>query len=103
MTIEVKAKLWLEQDSKVIMGKGRAELLSQIEKTGSIAEAARSMNMSYSHAWSEIREISKAIGKPVVQTSRGGKKGGGASLTAIGKELLEKFNKEMEKLDRLLS
>ena len=101
--VEVKAKLWLEHDSKFIMGKGRAELLSQIDKTGSIAEAARFMNMSYSHAWSEVREISRAVGKPVVQTFRGGTKGGGASLTVTGKELLIKFNKEMESLDRHLA
>ena len=99
--VEVKAKLWLEHKSKFIMGKGRAELLGQIEKTGSIAEAAKSMKMSYSHAWSEVREMGRAAGKPLVETRRGGTKGGGAGLTATGKELLKQFNREMEKLDRL--
>ena len=100
---EVKAKLWLEKDGKIIVGKGRAQLLSQIEITGSLSEAAKSMNMSYSHAWSEIKEISDALGEPVIETTRGGKEGGSSKLTSIGKEILKKYNKEIESLDRHLS
>ena len=100
---EVRAKLWLEKKGKIILGKGRAQLLKQIEITGSLSEAAKSMNMSYSHAWSEIREISNALGKPVIETSRGGKEGGSSKLTPAGKEILKKYEIEIEKLDRHLA
>ena len=100
---EVKAKLWLEKDSKIILGKGRAELLRNIENTGSLTKAAKLMDMSYSHAWSEVREISKALGKPVIETTRGGKAGGSSKLTPAGTEILKKFEKEIEKLDRHLA
>lgn len=101
--VEVRAKLWLENDSVFILGVGRAEILRRIEETGSISKAAKAMGMSYSHAWSEIRAMSEALGSPVVETSRGGRSGGRTKLTKAGKDVLEKFDKEMEMLDRHLS
>ena len=96
---EVKAKIWLEIDSKCVIGKGRAELLHKIKELGSISEVARSMDMAYSHAWSEIREISDAVGGPVIKTSTGGKRGGGSCLTELGEKILEKFDNEKRSLD----
>lgn len=101
--IEVKAKLWLEKDGKIILGKGRAQLLRNIKDTGSLSEAAKSMNMSYSHAWSEVREMSKALGEPIIETFRGGTKGGSSKLTPAGKKILKKFEEEIERLDRHLA
>ena len=101
--IEVKAKLWLEKNGKIILGKGRAELLWNIRDTGSLTKAAKLMGMSYSHAWSEIREISKALGKPVIETTRGGAKGGSSKLTPAGIDILKKFEKEIEELDKHLA
>jgi molybdate transport system regulatory protein len=102
-SIEVKAKLWLEKDSRFILGVGRAEILRRIKETGSLAKAAKSMGMSYSHAWSEIREISDAAGGPVVETSRGGTSGGSSRLTDLGERLLKSFDDEMGKLDKHLA
>jgi molybdate transport repressor ModE-like protein len=101
--IEAKAKLWLERDGNIILGRGRAQLLEEIKKTGSIVEAARSMNMSYSHAWSEVRKMSDALGEPVIETTRGGKKGGSSKLTPAGIKLLKRFQEEVERLDRHLA
>lgn len=101
--IEAKAKLWLEKDGFILLGKGRAQLLRKIRGTGSLSEAAKSMDMSYSHAWSEVKAISEALGKPVIETSRGGRAGGSSRLTAEGLELLKRFEEEKEKLDRHLA
>ncbi len=101
--MEIKAKLWLEEDGRFIIGTGRAELLWRIRDTGSLAKATKAMGMSYSHAWSEVREISVAAGGKVVETSRGGKTGGSSKLTPLGEEILKKFEKELERLDRHLS
>ena len=101
--IKVKAKIWLEIDSKCIIGQGRAELLRKIKELGSLSEVARSMGMAYSHAWSEIKEISNAVGGPVIVTSIGGKQGGSSRLTELGEELLNHFNEETNSLDNYLS
>lgn len=101
--VEVKAKLWLEKNGKIILGKGRAELLRHIRDCGSLTKAAKSMGMSYSHAWSEVREISKALGNSVIETTRGGKRGGSSVLTSAGLNILNKFEEEIEKLDSHLA
>lgn len=101
--VEVKAKLWLENDSRFILGVGRAELLRHVKETGSLMKAAKAMGMSYSHAWSEVRDISEALGTPVIETVRGGRTGGSSRLTEHGISILEKFEKEKEMLDRHLA
>ena len=101
--VEVKAKLWLEKNGNFILSFGRAEILRNILKTGSLSEAAKSMGMSYSHAWSQVREMSQSAGGPLVETRRGGKTGGSTKLTKLGKDILSKFDEEMGSLDRHLA
>ncbi len=100
---DVKAKIWLEIDSKCVIGHGRAELLRKIKQLGSLSEVARSMSMAYSHAWSEIKEISDAVGGPVIVTSRGGKDGGSSILTELGEEILRQFDEEKKSLDNYIA
>jgi len=99
---EVKAKIWLEKNSKCIIGKGRAELLMKIKELGSLSEVAKSMGMAYSHAWTEIKEIEDAVGHPIIIKSRGGKEGGSSRLTELGEELLNKYNEEIKFLEHHL-
>lgn len=99
---EIKAKIWLESDSKCVIGKGRAELLKKIKELESLSEVAKSMNMAYSHAWSEIKEIEEAVCGSVIISSRGGKDGGSSCLTELGEDILKKYNEEKKKLDQHL-
>jgi molybdate transport system regulatory protein len=99
---EVNAKLWLEINSKCIIGKGRAELLHKIKELGSLTEVAKSMGMAYSHAWCEIKEIEDAVGGSVIISSRGGKDGGSSYLTELGEDILKKYDEEKKKLDQHL-
>ena len=71
-----------------MFGPGKADLLEGIAATGSIAQAASRMKMSYMKAWLLIQHLEERIRTPLVQKSRGGNKGGGASLTPAGKALL---------------
>lgn len=72
-------------------GPGKARLLEAIEATGSISEAARSMDMSYRRAWLLVDTTNKLFDRPVVAAATGGLKGGGASLTPFGQELLARW------------
>lgn len=63
------------------LGPGKADLLERIRETGSIAAAARSMSMSYKRAWMLVEEMNNAFRDPLVDSTRGGVKGGGARLT----------------------
>lgn len=77
-------------------GPGKADLLERIAAEGSISKAAKSMDMSYSRAWQLVDAMNNSFKKPLVESSAGGRKGGGAVLTPMGKDLLAIFRK-MEK------
>ncbi|MBB3660531.1 molybdate transport system regulatory protein [Rhizobium sp. BK650] len=72
------------------------ELLEHIRETGSISAAGRAMDMSYRRAWMLVADMNRMFKAPVVESQRGGQKGGGAVLTPFGQELLARF-REMEK------
>lgn len=99
----VQGKIWIEMNSKCVLGTGRAEILRKIKTYGSLTKVAQSMNMAYSHAWSEIKEMEEAAGEPVIETVRGGKNGGSSQLTPIGEQLLQRFDQEQQKLNHFLS
>jgi len=77
--------------NEIALGPGKAELLVHIADTGSISEAARRMEMSYNRAWLLVRTMNRCFKEPLVLSSRGGEKHGGAQLTKSGKEVLKLY------------
>ena len=73
------------------IGPGKAELVERIAGTGSISAAARAMGMSYRRAWQLVEALNAACREPVVITAVGGKRGGGAEVTAFGRNLVRLF------------
>jgi len=84
------------------VGPGRADLMELIASTGSISEAARRMGMSYKRAWGLVQALNEGFGAPLVETSRGGKEQG-ASLTAAGQEVLERYRGMQEATRRAIA
>jgi molybdate transport system regulatory protein len=76
-----------------MLGPGKADLLERIRDTGSIAAAGRSMSMSYKRAWMLVEEMNSAFRDPLVESTRGGVKGGGARLTEAGTTVLGHYRK----------
>ena len=70
------------------LGPGKAMLLEKISETGSIAAAGRSMGMSYKRAWYLVDTLNGYFHAPLVVSSKGGKAGGGATLTPLGAQVL---------------
>lgn len=79
----------LDPDGRI--GPGKIELLEHIAAFGSISAGARRMDMSYKHAWDLVEEMNRIFGKPVVAAQTGGKRGGGAALTAVGLAVVSRF------------
>lgn len=73
------------------MGPGRAALLSHIARSGSITSAARAMRMSYRRAWQLVDAMNQSFNEPIVTTAVGGRRGGGAKVTASGRRLLQLY------------
>jgi 8-oxo-dGTP diphosphatase len=98
----LKAKAWLEKDGRFLLSDGRAEILKLIGETGSLANAAKEMKMSYRHLWGIIKEMEEAAGKPLVISERGGAAGGKTELTKAGKKLLEEYTRGISSLEAFL-
>jgi molybdate transport system regulatory protein len=90
---KIRGRIWVESEGGTFVGYGRITLLERIKKYGSISEAARSMGMSYRHAWEMIDSMNKKSGSPLVETASGGVGGGGTTLTAYGENVLDEFKK----------
>ncbi|MGB5082894.1 MAG: LysR family transcriptional regulator [Burkholderiales bacterium] len=75
----------------VAIGPGKADLLAEIERTGSISAAARKMGMSYRRAWLLVEAMNAAFRRPLVETLTGGEGGGGARITPLGAEVLRRY------------
>lgn len=76
-----------------MLGPGKADLLERIRDTGSIAAAGRSMSMSYKRAWMLVEKMNAAFREPLIDSTRGGVRGGGARLTPTGAEVLANYRK----------
>ena len=100
--MRLRAKLWMEVADGHVFGRGRAELLRAIERQGSISAAAARMGMSYRRAWSMLRTSEQRLGRSLVETTRGGARGGGARLTQEARELLEAFERIESRLEQLI-
>lgn len=59
-------------------------LVEAIGKSGSLTQAAQSVDVSYRHAWGLLGEAAGAFGAPLVEMQRGR----GARLTPLGEKLL---------------
>jgi molybdate transport system regulatory protein len=69
---------------QIALGPGKADLLEEIRKTGSIREAAQNLGMSYMRAWKLVKTINGCFREALVISERGGKEKGGARLTRSG-------------------
>jgi len=86
-----KALFRVYRGSDIALGPGKVELLGHIAGTGSISEAARKMGMSYNRAWLLVRTMNHCFKEPLVISSRGGDKHGGAQLTKAGLTVLRLY------------
>ena len=75
------------------IGPGRIELLEGVLQTGSLAQAARAMNMSYRRAWLLMQSLNDSLRSPATVAARGGRKGGGATVTPVGKSLISLYRR----------
>ena len=88
---QIKGRLWLEKGGETFLSWGRVVLLERIREHGSIAAAARSMDMAYSHAWSLVADMNRLAGEELVSRTFGGREGGKAWLTPAGEAAVAKF------------
>jgi molybdate transport system regulatory protein len=102
MKKEIRIRCWIDIDGEKFFGPGPAELLKLVEETGSIANAAKSMGMSYKKAWGIIMNMNTKSPQPLVISHKGGKNRGGAEVTQAGKKIMAAYEKLFNQLDAVI-
>jgi molybdate transport system regulatory protein len=98
--MRIAYKVWLDNNGKAF-GEGPYRVLKQIEKTGSLHQAAIDLKISYRKAWLIINFVEKNLGFDFLERKVGGLAGGGSHITPSGKAFLkqyEDFRKELEEV-----
>ncbi|HEV2701226.1 MAG TPA: LysR family transcriptional regulator [Steroidobacteraceae bacterium] len=90
-TATVAVRLRIDIGSDCSIGPGKIALLEQIERSGSLSEAARVLKMSYRRAWLLLEDLNRTLGQPVTTASVGGARGGGAKITPFGRHVAAAF------------
>jgi molybdate transport system regulatory protein len=98
-SMEIKHKLWIEENGKVLFGQGRDSLLRAIEEHSSLQAAAKKLNMSYRAAWGKIRASEARLGIPLVECGRGK----AMALTKEARQLLIQFEEIEQDIDSILA
>jgi len=75
------------------LGPGRIDLLEWIAQTGSLRAAAQEMEMSYMRAWTLVKSLNSWFREPLVEVTRGGRTGGGAKLTPLGRKVVTLYRR----------
>jgi len=90
---KVMARLTIRVDFETgaSLGPGKVRLLEEIEKTGSIRNAAEAAGMSFRQAWLLLKSVEAMFGQPVIATQRGGARGGGSALTELGRLIIASY------------
>ncbi len=88
-TVTVRLRVDIGPDCSI--GPGKIALLEQIERSGSLSEAARILKMSYRRAWLLLEDLNRTLGQPVTTASVGGAGGGGARITPFGRHVIVAF------------
>jgi len=97
--MEIKHKLWLEKDGRVIFGPGRFELLEAVEECQSLSAAAKKLKMSYRAAWGRLRASEDRLGMPLVELTDNRQ---GMHLTEEAKRMKDAFVELEKKINALL-
>lgn len=89
----IDTRIRIRFDAQLAIGPGRIELLEGVQRTGSLAQAARDMKMSYRRAWLLMQNLNSALAGPASIAAKGGQRGGGATLTPLGRDLIRAYRR----------
>jgi molybdate transport system regulatory protein len=98
----LRGRIWIEISNKTVIGEGKAILIKKTAELGSLRKAAEALEFSYRQAWYSINQMNKSAGKPLILLQHGGKNGGIAQITDLGKEILNIFETSQIEFENFL-
>lgn len=98
-------KLEVSTEFGLFLGDTRIRLLQEIDRHGSISQAAKHVPMSYKAAWDAVDAMNNLAESPLLDRTTGGKHGGGTRLTDYGRRVIhlyqalsEQYQNSLDKL-----
>jgi molybdate transport system regulatory protein len=98
--MEIKYKIWIEKDGRVLFGHGRDDILQTIDEERSLNAAAKKLGMSYRAAWGRLRASEERLGIELVGTGKGKKS---LELTERARAIIARFEKLEKDVEGLLA
>lgn len=100
-SMNLKLKIYLENDRDKFMGIGVLWLLQKVDELKSLRAAANALGISYSKAFRMVENLEDSLGMKVLERRKGGSERGGATVTDFGRAfiaLYDDFQKECKAL-----
>lgn len=91
--LQPRSKVWLNLAGRPVFGDGKARLLEEVDRAGSLAAAAKALGMSYRGLWGRLRGMERRLGMKLLERQTGGRGGGGSRLTAEARDLLQRYRR----------
>ncbi|PKN85233.1 MAG: molybdenum-binding protein [Deltaproteobacteria bacterium HGW-Deltaproteobacteria-1] len=98
--MEIKFKVWIEKDGKVLFGRGRDDILKAIDEQHSLNAAAKRLEMSYRAAWGRLKASEERIGIKLVEIGVHDKS---MQLTQQARAIIDRFEKLEKDVEKLLN
>ncbi len=89
------ADLSFYRDGEIFLGEIQIRLLKQVVTDGSIHAAAKNLKISYQHAWHLLDKVNRLSPIPVIIRQKGGKDGGGCTLSHYGLIIIQMYEKKV--------
>ena len=102
MGLNFKNELIIVTESGLKISSRIIEVLKRVEQTGSLNTAVKEMGLSYSYIWNTLYKINCQFNTPLIETKRGGKGGGLASVTENGKKIIRQYDSLKQNIDKIL-
>lgn len=97
--MEIKHKVWIEKNGKVVFGKGRDDILKAIDEQRSLNAAAKKLEMSYRAAWGRLKASEERMGMKLVDIGVHDKS---MQLTPQARSIIDRFEKLEKDVEKLL-
>lgn len=97
--MEIKYKIWIEKNGRVLFGQGRDTILKAIHKQHGLYNAAKELEMSYRGAWGRLKASEERMGMKLVDVGATGKS---MQLTQEALAIINRFEKLEKDVEKLL-
>lgn len=98
--MEIKHKIWIEKNGKVIFGPGRDDILKALDEEKSLNAAAKKLGMSYRAAWGRLKASEERVGTELVQS---GKVRKSLEPTERARAIIDRFERLERDVEALLA